>query len=297
LLRRNQDITHLLPEQRNFGMVFQGYALFPHMTIEENIAFPLWIRKVGVEERRRRVAEMLEIVGLAQQGGKRPTQLSGGQQQRVALARALVFRPEVLLLDEPLSALDKGLRGQMQSELRRIHRDIGTTFVFVTHDQTEALSLSSRIAIFHQGRLQQVDDPMNIYQRPKSRFVAEFLGQFNLFSPEDQILDGDILRGKIGPASIAAPEGPGTLMGFRPEHARLGPPPSNAYNGLTATVCDVEFHGAELLLTLSVVGSSYPILLNLPTDSADAAACARGSEVAIHWPIAHTLCLADTIAE
>ena len=160
------DVTARPPEQRNYGMVFQGYALFPHMSVEKNIAFPLKARKVTEAEQRRRVHAIVEKVGLTEHLGKRPSQLSGGQQQRVALARALVFEPKVLLLDEPLSALDKNLREQMQVELRRLHKETGTTFVFVTHDQTEALALSSRIAIFERGRLQQIGAPNAIYEQP-----------------------------------------------------------------------------------------------------------------------------------
>jgi putative spermidine/putrescine transport system ATP-binding protein len=153
------DVTKRPPEQRHYGMVFQGYALFPHMSVEDNIGFPLRTRRVAAAERRRRVDDIVEKVGLTEHLKKRPHQLSGGQQQRVALARALVFSPKVLLLDEPLSALDKNLRGQMQLELRRLHGETGTTFVFVTHDQSEALALSSRVAIFDEGRLQQVGAP------------------------------------------------------------------------------------------------------------------------------------------
>jgi putative spermidine/putrescine transport system ATP-binding protein len=162
------DMTQTPAEARAFGMVFQGYALFPHMTVEQNTAFPLKVQRRSAADTRRRVAEMIEMVGL------------GGQQQRVALDRALVYDPPVLLLDEPFSALDKNLRGQMQDEVRRLHRKIGTTFVFVTHDQSEALALSSRIAIFDQGKLQQIAAPQDVYERPANRFVAEFLGDINV---------------------------------------------------------------------------------------------------------------------
>ena len=174
------DITSRPAEQRSAGMVFQGYALFPHMTVESNIAFPLKVRKKSGAEIKRRVAEMIDRVGLLGHEKKLPSQLSGGQQQRVALARALVFEPDVLLLDEPFSALDKGLRGQMQAEMKRLHQETGTTFVFVTHDQSEALALSSRVAIFNHGELLQVGAPQEVYDRPANRFVAEFLGEINM---------------------------------------------------------------------------------------------------------------------
>ncbi len=169
-----QDMTGWTAKQRGFGMVFQGYALFPHLTVAENIAFPLKVQKRSKSDIKDRVARMVEMVGLSGHEGKRPRALSGGQQQRVALARALAYEPEVLLLDEPFSALDKNLRGQMQEELRRLHRDLGTTFVFVTHDQEEALALSTRIAIFNHGELQQVGTPDTVYERPANRFTAEF---------------------------------------------------------------------------------------------------------------------------
>ena len=185
LISDGVDITDRPAEQRSSGMVFQGYALFPHMSVEANIAFPLQVRKQPADEIRQRVAEMIERVGLQGHENKRPAQLSGGQQQRVALARALVFEPGVLLLDEPFSALDKSLRGQMQDEVKRLHQETGTTFVFVTHDQSEALALSSRVAIFNHGELLQVGTPQEVYERPANRFVAEFLGEINMLPLKD----------------------------------------------------------------------------------------------------------------
>ena len=169
--------------------------LFPHMTVEANIAFPLKVRKRSAADIRQRVGEMIERVGLKGHERKLPSQLSGGQQQRVALARALVFEPGVLLLDEPFSALDKGLRGQMQAEMKRLHEETGTTFVFVTHDQSEALALSSRIAIFNHGKLLQVGAPEEVYDRPANRFVAEFLGEINML-PADRRASGERLDGR-----------------------------------------------------------------------------------------------------
>jgi putative spermidine/putrescine transport system ATP-binding protein len=206
------DVTERPPEQRQYGMVFQGYALFPHMTVEDNIGFPLRTRGVGAGERRRRVREIVEIVGLTEHLKKRPSQLSGGQQQRVALARALVYSPKVMLLDEPLSALDKNLREQMQVELRRLHTETGTTFVFVTHDQSEALALSSRVAIFDQGRLHQVGTPHTVYEQPSNRFVAEFLGQINLFAIEAPESTGNVVRGRFEDTELAARQGRFRLM-------------------------------------------------------------------------------------
>ena len=185
LMSEGEDITQRSAETRSFGMVFQGYALFPHMTVAQNIAFPLQVRKTPRDVIARRVGEIIERVGLNGHESKLPAKLSGGQQQRVALARALVFEPSVLLLDEPFSALDKHLRGRMQDEVKRLHQEFGTTFIFVTHDQSEALSLSSRIAIFNHGELLQIAAPQEVYERPTSRFVAEFLGEINLLPVED----------------------------------------------------------------------------------------------------------------
>ncbi|MFO1085531.1 MAG: ABC transporter ATP-binding protein [Reyranellaceae bacterium] len=172
-------IQHLPPERRNFGMVFQGYALFPHLTVARNIAFPLEVRDLPRDEIARKVREAVELVQLDGLVERLPRQLSGGQQQRVALARALVFAPHLLLLDEPLSALDRKLRADMQVELKEFHRRVGLTFIYVTHDQEEALSMSDRVAILNHGRLLQLGAPAELYERPATRFVAEFLGKSN----------------------------------------------------------------------------------------------------------------------
>ncbi len=173
------SITNLPPEKRNFGMVFQGYALFPHMTVRDNVGYALSVRKRAASEIDARVDEMLDLVQLQEFGHRKPRQLSGGQQQRVALARALCFSPPVLLLDEPLGALDKKLRVEVQEQLKDIHKRIGTTFIYVTHDQEEALSLSDRIVIMRDGRIEQVGSPLELYERPTSRFSASFLGKSN----------------------------------------------------------------------------------------------------------------------
>ncbi|MFM7531763.1 MAG: ABC transporter ATP-binding protein, partial [Rubrivivax sp.] len=174
-----KPIHRLAPEARNIGMVFQSYALFPHMTVAENIAFPLSVRKVAREEAARRVTEVLAMVGLKGFEDRRPAQLSGGQQQRVAVARALVFEPRLVLMDEPLSALDKQLREQMQYEIKRLQRRLGVTVVYVTHDQTEALTMSDRVAVFNAGVVQQLDTPERLYEQPANAFVAGFIGENN----------------------------------------------------------------------------------------------------------------------
>ncbi len=185
-----RDITHAAPGLRNIGMVFQNYALFPHMTVAENVAFPLRMRRVARTEAKERVRESLALVELAGYEQRYPNQLSGGQQQRVALARAVVFRPPLLLLDEPFGALDRKLREQMQLEVRRLQRRLGLTALFVTHDQEEALLMSDRIVIMDQGEVQQVGGPEEIYTRPGNRFVADFIGESNLFDAEVLAVEG-----------------------------------------------------------------------------------------------------------
>ncbi len=177
-----EELTRRKPYERNIGVVFQNYALFPHMTVARNVAFPLRMRRFPRADQAARVRDILALVGLSEYAGRHPRELSGGQQQRVALARGLVFNPDVLLLDEPLGALDKNLREQMQVELKRIHREVGITMVYVTHDQTEAMTMSDRIAVFNHGTLEQVAPPLEVYQRPRTRFVGEFIGDSNFFA-------------------------------------------------------------------------------------------------------------------
>jgi len=180
-----KDVVSVPPYERNLGMVFQSYSLFPHMSVFENVAFPLRLRKVGSAEITRRVERMLEIVRLPHLGSRRPEQLSGGQQQRIALARAAVYDPRLLLMDEPLGALDKNLREEMQYEIRQFHRTLGATILYVTHDQDEAATLSDRIAIMKDGRIAQVGGPRELYEKPRNAFVAGFLGEANLFDVAD----------------------------------------------------------------------------------------------------------------
>jgi putative spermidine/putrescine transport system ATP-binding protein len=180
ILYEGRSVERLPPHERNFGVVFQNYALFPHMSVYENIAFPLSVRKVSKADTAARVERALSMVQLSNFGRRRPAQLSGGQQQRVALARALVFEPELVLMDEPLGALDKNLREQLQVEIRRLHDTLGITNVYVTHDQTEAMVMSDRIAIFDRGRIQQLDTPRTVHERPATAFVASFMGEMNL---------------------------------------------------------------------------------------------------------------------
>ncbi|MFD2740678.1 ABC transporter ATP-binding protein [Sulfitobacter aestuarii] len=277
------DMTHVPAERRGFGMVFQGYALFPHMTVEQNIAFPLKVQKWAASRIRSRVAEIIEMVGLAGHERKRPDALSGGQQQRVALARALASEPPVMLLDEPFSALDKNLRGQMQDEVRRLHRETGTTFVFVTHDQSEALALSSRVAIFERGRLQQIAPPRDVYERPQNRFVAEFLGDINLLPLSGTTRDGTMLRGRFGGRDLRAEgrEG-GQTLAVRPEYMELALSAPQTGNAIPATVIDLTYLGAQTRIDLRGPEDT-PLTLNHITDRLPAG-LAPGSDIWAAWP-------------
>ena len=243
------DVSGLPPQRRCVGMVFQNYALFPHLTVEQNVAFPLRERGVAKKEARRQVGEALDLVDLGGLAGRRPGELSGGQQQRVALARAVVYSPSVLLLDEPLSALDRRLRQTLQHEIKRIHDELKLTFVFVTHDQEEAMVLSDRIAVFNHGRIERLDVPAELYDRPGTRFVATFLGESNIFAGR---LDGDVYvwgDRKWGFAAEAPDAGPDDrVLVVRPERMGLTTDPSTVPAGANraeATVTEVTFHGAH----------------------------------------------------
>lgn len=230
ILLRGRDVVGIPPNRREVNMVFQHYALFPHMTVEGNVAYGLRLGKVPKEERRRRVAEMLEIVRLEGFQKRRPAQLSGGQQQRVALARALVNSPAALLLDEPLGALDVKLRKQMQLELKRIQLELGTTFVYVTHDQEEALSMSDRIAVMNQGLIEQLGSPREIYERPQTPFVADFVGVLNAMEIRvDEVRDLTAVMRVGGGERVEVPVPTGASTGqrltaaVRPERVRVHP--------------------------------------------------------------------------
>jgi ABC-type Fe3+/spermidine/putrescine transport system ATPase subunit len=201
--RMSSATSSLPPERRRMSMIFQSYALWPNMTVEQNVAFGLKMRKVAKDEQARRVGQILDVVQLRHLAARYPNELSGGQQQRVSLARALVVQPEILLLDEPLSNLDANLREEMRSEIRRLHNEFGITSIYVTHDQSEAMTTSDRIAVMNKGRIEQIDDPLTLYTRPKTRYVAEFIGRSN------------ILEGKPNGSSVA-------FNGFEVASARLG---------------------------------------------------------------------------
>jgi putative spermidine/putrescine transport system ATP-binding protein len=255
-------ITRQPPERRNFGMVFQGYALFPHLSVYDNVAFPLQVRGRADAEVKRRVGQMLELVQLQGLAGRLPRQLSGGQQQRVALARALAFEPHLLLLDEPLSALDKKLRAELQDELKDLHRRVGLTFISVTHDQDEALSLSDRVAILRDGKLLQFDAPETLYERPRSRFVADFLGKSNFLAGRAAGTTTGGFTYQCGvhtlvQAADGAPaprDGESVLIALRPEKIEVGETPPDTANWLSGVLVDGTYLGADHRLTIAVDG-------------------------------------------
>ncbi len=254
ILLEGKSLSRLPPFRRQIGMVFQNYALFPHMTVAENIGFPLSVRGIVRAEAERRVERALDMVQLGGFGGRRPAQLSGGQQQRIAVARALVFEPKLVLMDEPLGALDKQLREQMQLEIRRLHQHLGVTMLYVTHDQAEALTMSDRIAVFQRGRIQQLDSPERIYEEPANAFVARFIGENNRFDGHLQSVTGTRCSISIdgeacieGSLAVPLPAGSPVTVSLRPERVQIRVPGHTmcAASGcsLTGTLREVIYLG------------------------------------------------------
>ncbi|MFE9652414.1 ABC transporter ATP-binding protein [Micromonospora sp. NPDC006431] len=281
-----EDVTHRPPNKRDTGMVFQNYALFPHMTVAQNVAYGLKIRKVGRAESKRRVEEALGQVHLAGYGDRRIDQLSGGQQQRVALARALVIRPRTLLLDEPLSNLDAKLREETRVEIRRIQREAGTTSIYVTHDQAEAMAMSDRIAVMESGRVQQIGAPQEIYHRPANAFVARFIGRSNVLSlpvatagPQTVTvaLPGGDQVTVAAPAEHGLRENATALVSVRPEHIRLGS--ATEAGALSGRVTELEFTGMSTNLLVDVAGEPVQVTaIDVP------AGLAVGDQVGLRLP-------------
>ncbi len=280
-----RDITRVPAHRRPLNMVFQRSTLFPHLDVHDNVAFGLRVAGTPRAEAGERVREALALVQLGQLERRRSHELSGGQMQRVALARALVNRPRVLLLDEPLSALDLKIRLEMEVELRRVHRETGATFVYVTHDQREALALSDRIVVLNDGRIEQVGPPDALYRRPASPFAARFVGDANVL-PAVVERDGDGAEIQVGvsrlraPAGDAVDEGPAWLV-VRPEAVRIGPPNGDAGGRLRGVVRDFAFRGTGYSYRIEVGGLAEMIKAETP---ADAPPRAVGDEVTIGWP-------------
>ena len=254
-------INNVPPHKRGIGMVFQNYALFPHMTVAENLAFPLQVRKMKKTEIESRVNRALDMVQLGGFGGRRPAQLSGGQQQRVAVARALVFDPALVLMDEPLGALDKQLREQMQYEIKHIHENLGVTVVYVTHDQSEALTMSNRVAVFNDGVIQQLASPDDLYERPENAFVAQFIGENNTLNGTVREIDGDICTVELDDGAMVEAlkvnvnaVGDRSQMSLRPERVEVDPPEGKYPNVFEGKVEELIYLGDHIRTRASVCG-------------------------------------------
>jgi putative spermidine/putrescine transport system ATP-binding protein len=287
------EVIRLAPHKRDVGMVFQSYALFPHMDVAANIAFPLKLRRVGRTEIAARVERALEMVQLAGYGDRRIAALSGGQRQRVALARAIVFEPRILLMDEPLSALDKQLREHMQIELRRLHEALGMTTVYVTHDQREALTMSDRIAVINHGRVMQLGTPRQIYERPANRFVAEFIGE-STFLPVEPAAGGYSYAGRPLLLPADTPPGRHRLLMLRPERLLLldgeAPQPCNV---LAGAVRHLVYQGDSVLVQVVLADGTPVAVRAAATNRALAALPAPGAAVRLGLMPEDTALLAE----
>jgi spermidine/putrescine ABC transporter ATP-binding subunit len=296
ILMAGQPIAALPPFKRDINTVFQHYALFPHMSVRDNIAYGLRMRRVPAAEREERVSRTLEMVKLEQLGARSPRQLSGGQQQRVALARALVNRPRVLLLDEPLGALDLKLRKEMQLELKHLQTHLGTTFVYVTHDQEEALTMSDRIVLMRQGRIAQIGTPRELYDRPASRYVADFIGDTNLLAGTVVESAGGVATLRVGDVTLrglsdgAPPVGREAWLTVRPEAIRLidGPAAPAAQNTVTGTVTDAVYAGSALRVHVTLPGGQR-LVASVPSGTIAPA----GEAVTLSWPVELARCVGD----
>ena len=283
-----QPINSLPPHKRGIGMVFQNYALFPHMTVNENLAFPLQVRKLTPAVVEEKIAKVLDLVRLPGFGNRRPSQLSGGQQQRVAVARALVFEPELVLMDEPLGALDKQLREQMQYEIKHIHERLGVTIVYVTHDQAEALTMSDRIAVFNDGIVQQLSTPAELYERPVNSFVAQFIGENNKLRGKVRMITGTTCQVELPEGNVVEAESINvsgvnneTLLSVRPERIVVNPATPDVANRLGGTVRETIYLGDHVRVRVEVPGSS-DFIVKAP-NSDNTRTLNAGDQVVIGW--------------
>jgi putative spermidine/putrescine transport system ATP-binding protein len=283
----DQPINKVPPHKRGIGMVFQNYALFPHMTVAENLAFPLQVRKQSKSEVEQRVNRALDMVQLGEFGSRRPAQLSGGQQQRVAVARALVFDPDVVLMDEPLGALDKNLREQMQYEIKHIHENLGITVLYVTHDQSEALTMSNRIAVFDDGIVQQLAPPAVLYEEPENAFVANFIGENNVLSGKITRIDGKSCQVDVGEkrevqalAVNIGTVGEATTLSLRPERVTLDPG-DDCPNIFEGKVEELIYLGDHIRTRMKVCGHNE-FIVKIPNSAAHAQ-LKEGATVTVGW--------------
>ena len=285
-----EPINNVPPHKRGIGMVFQNYALFPHMTVNENLAFPLEVRRIARSEVETRVRRALDMVQLGGFGDRRPAQLSGGQQQRVAVARALVFDPKLVLMDEPLGALDKQLREQMQYEIKHIHESLGVTIVYVTHDQSEALTMSNRIAVFNDGVIQQLARPDDLYERPENAFVAQFIGENNRLLGKVTSMNGKNCTVEVdGGDAVHAlvvnvgATGERATLSLRPERVQINPREGSLPNMFTARVEELIYLGDHIRTRVSVCGHD-DFIVKVP-NSSGTASLEEGTEVKVGWAV------------
>ena len=286
-----QSINNVAPHKRNIGMVFQNYALFPHMSVEENLAFPLQVRRIPKSEIADRVKKALNMVRLDGFGQRRPAQLSGGQQQRVAVARALVFEPKLVLMDEPLGALDKNLREEMQYEIKHIHESLGVTMLYVTHDQTEALTMSDRIAVFEDGIVQQLASPNVLYEEPENAFVAGFIGENNRLMGRVTEINGDTCSVELdgGGGIVQALKinvdkvGDQTTLSLRPERVVINSQGENCVNCCDARVDELIYHGDHIRTRVTVSGHS-DFIIKVPNANIHEH-LKKGETVRIGWAV------------
>jgi putative spermidine/putrescine transport system ATP-binding protein len=283
----NKIISNIPPHKRGIGMVFQNYALFPHMTVYENLAFPLRVRKIPKDEADKKIDKALSMVSLQGFESRMPMQLSGGQQQRVAVARSLVFDPQLVLMDEPLGALDKNLRESMQYEIKHIHESIGVTVVYVTHDQTEALTMSNRIAVFNDGKVQQLSSPDQLYEAPENSFVAGFIGENNIFDGTVSDFSGDTCKVKLenGTEILANPisvksKGDKTTISLRPERALINPK-EKMDNNHQGKIKEVIYHGDHTRVRIDVLGNDQ-FILKIPNSTSNLD-IKLGNQINVGW--------------
>ena len=289
ILLGGRPINNIPPHKRGIGMVFQNYALFPHMTIAENLGFPLEVRGMGKSEREAKITRALDMVQMAHLANRRPAQLSGGQQQRVALARALVFEPELVLMDEPLGALDKQLREHMQFEIKHLHERLGITVVYVTHDQGEALTMSDRVAVFNDGRIQQLAPPEDLYERPENSFVAQFIGENNKLDGVIETIDGSRCTVRLDDGTLIDAQpvnvtrvGERTRVSIRPERVESNPDrvPKDAHL-VEAEVLEFIYMGDSFRVRLRVAGSEDFVMKY--RNAQDQRRVAAGDRIRIGW--------------
>lgn len=295
IVLNGKPVDRLPAYERDIGMVFQHYALFPHMTVRRNVAFPLEMRRIGRAETERLVRDALDLVGLAGFADRLPRQLSGGQQQRVALARAMVYSPALLLMDEPLGALDKKLREQMQFEIKRVHRERQMSVLYVTHDQEEALTMSDRIAVFNHGRVEQIGTPEELYERPATRFVAGFIGETNFLPGQVMAIEGASGQFAVGgvhlQAAISGVVAPGdpVAVAVRPERIQITP--ASGEGALRGVLSDIIYLGNARKYAVRMADGSTCFVLQ-QANAADTSGLAPGQPVDLSWSACHAMAFA-----